>query len=321
VSDDHPLGLVEQTNEQYHAGPGISKSKLDAIAISGLNYWDQYVNPNREEREYKHAFAVGDGTHKIILEPGTFEQTYAVGFDRSAHPNALDSADDLKQALAREMLVTSGTKAELSRRLIEEAGYPREKIMMLLKQDHEAKMAGKIAIPASDYKNMLGMLRSVERHHTAGGLLKGAATEQSFYWRDDQGVLRKCRTDAISANGLVIPDLKTTEDVSEVGFGRTIFQRRYHVQAAWYLDILYGLYGKDAPEIFAFVAAQKARPHDVAVHFLTADQIELGRRTYQRDLARLLWCEAHDIWPGADGGKVIQAQLPPYAYRDFEEAA
>uniref|UniRef100_A0AAU6W2P2 Exonuclease VIII n=1 Tax=Pseudomonas phage Touem01 TaxID=3138548 RepID=A0AAU6W2P2_9VIRU len=321
MSEDHPLGLVEQTNEQYHAGPGISKSKLDAIAISGLNYWDQYVNPNREPREEKHCFAVGDGTHKIILEPGTFEHTYAVGFDRSAHPDALDSADDMKQVLAKEMLVTSGTKAELSRRLIEEAGYPRNKIMMLLKQDHDARMAGKIAIPASDYKNMLGMLRSVERHHTAGGLLKGAATEQSFYWRDDEGVLRKCRTDAISANGIVIPDLKTTEDVSKSGFGRTIYQRRYHVQGAWYMDILRGLYGDDAPDVFAFVAAQKSRPHDVAVHYLTPEQIELGRRTYQRDLARLLWCEANDIWPGADGGQVIKAELPHYAYRDFDEVA
>lgn len=321
MSEDHPLGLVEQTNEEYHAGPGISKSKLDAVAISGLNYWDQYVNPDREPREYKHAFAVGDGTHKIILEPGTFEQTYAVGFDRAAYPDALDTADDMKRVLAEQVLMTNGTKPELARRLIEEAGYPRQKIMMLLKQDHEAKMAGKIPIPANDYKNMLGMLRSVERHHTAGGLLKDAATEQSFYWRDEQGVLRKCRTDAISANGLVIPDLKTTEDVSLVGFGRTIYQRRYHVQAAWYLDILRGLYGNDAPEIFAFVAAQKSRPHDVAVHFLNDDQIELGRRTYKRDLARLLWCEAHDTWPGADGGAVIEAQLPPYAYRDFDEAA
>ena len=40
----HDVGMLDLTNEQYHAGPGISKSKLDAIAISPLNYWDQYVS-------------------------------------------------------------------------------------------------------------------------------------------------------------------------------------------------------------------------------------------------------------------------------------
>lgn len=333
MSEAPLLGLVEQTNDEYHAGPGISKSKLDAVSISALEYWDQYVNPDREPREEKHCFAVGDGTHKIILEPGTFEHTYAVDFDRSAFPNALDTADDMKRVLSEQMLMTNGTKVELARRLIEEANYPRNQIMMLLKQDHEASMAGKIAIPARDYKNMLGMLKAVKGHHTASGLLEGAYTEQSFYAEmpfeyidHETGKvvqtthLRKCRTDAISANGLVIPDLKTTEDVSEVGFGITIHKRRYHVQAAWYLDILRYLYGDDAPEVFCFIAVQKNRPHDVAVHILKEDDIQLGRLIYQRDLARLSNAMAKNHWPGVDGGKTIYAKIPHYAFRDMQEA-
>ena len=63
-------GIVALTNAEYHAGPGVSKSALDAIAVSPLNFWDQYLNPEREPREDKHCFAVGDGTHKLVLEPG-----------------------------------------------------------------------------------------------------------------------------------------------------------------------------------------------------------------------------------------------------------
>lgn len=311
----HPLGLVECTNEAYHASQGVSCSKLHAIAVSPLNYWDQFVNPDREPREYKHCFAVGDGTHKLVLEPGTFESTYAVGFDKSAHPDALNTADDMKKALSDNGLMISGAKPELARRLVEEAGYPRDKIMMFLEEAHKKAIAGKIEIPAKDYKDMIGMLHAVQRHHTAGSLLQGAETEQSFYWIDDNGVLRKCRTDAITYDGQWVLDLKTTDDVSQRGFGRTIEMRRYDVQAAWYLDILRGLYGNDAPRGFAFIAAQKTRPYDVAVHYLEPHQIEAGREIYQRDLSLLLECERTGIWPGADGGEVIAADLPRDRYR------
>lgn len=313
-------GLVDLTNDQYHSGPGISKSKLDAIAVSGLNYWDQYVNPDREPQEFKHCFAVGDGTHKLVLEPGTFEQTYAVGFDKLAFPSALDKADELKRELAERNLASSGTKPELARRLIEEGGFERSRIMLCLEQDHLASMAGKIAIPSRDYKDMLNMLSAVQRDYWGGSLLRGATVEESFFWTDANGILRKCRTDAISADGQFVLDLKTTDDVSLEGFGKTIAQRRYEVQAAWYLDILFALYGEDAPRGFAFIAAQKKRPYDVAVHFLDEAAIARGRRLYQRDLARLVECERNNYWPGAANGQLLKAQLPNWAMREEEWA-
>jgi exodeoxyribonuclease VIII len=288
------------------------------MAVSPLYYWDQYVNPEREPREYKHCFAVGDGTHKIVLEPGTFEQTYVVGLDKTKFPTALNTVDDMKQALVKESLMTSGSKPELARRLVEEAGYPRDKILMYLEEDHNKGMAGKIPMPANDYKNMMSMLNAIQRHHSAPGLLFDAYTEQSFYVTDEFGVLRKCRADAISRCGQYVLDLKTTDDVSDAGFGRTIAQRRYHVQGAWYLDILHMLYGSDAPKTFAFIAVEKTRPFDVAVHYLTDAQIELGRMIYRRDLDRLLECERTNYWPGKDNGLILEAVLPRHEMNKLE---
>lgn len=326
-------GEVVLTNDEYHSGPGVSKSKLDAIAVSGLNYWDQYVNPDREPQEFKHCFAVGDGTHKLVLEPGTFELDYAVDFDKSAFPDALDTVDDMKRILMAESLMTGGSKPELARRLVEEAGYPRDQIMLYLKEAHEAGMKGKICIPAKDYKGMLGMLKAVNRHPWAGGLLSGATVERSFFLETEEDyidhdtgkvvkvpLLRKCRVDALTHDGQFVVDLKTTDDVSVAGFGRTIVQRRYEVQAAWYLDILRGLYGKDAPRSFAFVATQKTRPHDVAVHWLTDDQIERGRRLYKQDVKRLIHCQQNNLWLGCDEGALLQAELPYWAMREEDFA-
>ena len=307
-------GLIEDmSNADYHAAPGVSKSQLDAVAISGLNYWDAYVNPDREPQEYKHCFAVGDGTHKLVLEPGTFEKSYAVGFDKSAHPDALDTVADMKKELSARNMMVSGAKPELAARLVDETDFPASRIMMMLERHHNTTMSGRVPIPARDYKNMMAMLKAVSNHHTAGGLLDGALVEQSYFVTDDNGILRKCRPDIITANGMVMPDLKTTDDVSEAAFGRTIAQRRYHVQAAWYLDIMEMLLGDEAPKTFCFIAAQKTRPYDVAVHWLTEDQIAIGRALYQRDLARLIECRNHDYWPGADNGRVIQAAMPNWA--------
>lgn len=310
-----PQGLVDCTNEQYHSGPGVSKSQLDAIEVSPLNFWDKYINPNREPEEYKHCFAVGDGTHKLVLEPGTFEQTYAVGFDKTAYPNALDTVADMKKALQEMNLLTSGAKPELAERLLIEGEMPRNQIMMYLQEDHLKAISGRIPIPAKDYKDMINMLRAVNRDPWAGGLLSSGTAEQSFYVTDPDGIVRKCRTDWITDNGEWIVDLKTTDDVSLDGFGTTIARRRYDVQAAWYLDVLRMLYGSDAPRGFAFVAAQKTRPYDVAVHYLTLDQIEHGRRLYTANLNRLRVCLETNEWPGAANGDLLQARLPAWHMR------
>lgn len=322
-------GKVDLSNAEYHAAAGVSKSQLDAIAISGLNYYDRFVNPDREPEEFKHCFAVGDGTHKLVLEPGTFEQTYAVGFDKSAHPDALDTQADLVAECKKHGLMISGTKPILAARLVEESEFPASRILLMLEKHHNTTIAGRIAIPAQSYKNMLGMLNAVHNHHTAGGLIEGARVEEShfvtvslrdalgpYYDRAKHGdgvVQLKCRPDIITANGLVMPDLKTTDDVSEVGFGRTIAQRRYHVQAALYLDIMNWLYSELASKYFCFIAAQNRRPYDVAVHWLDDDHIAIGRSLYQRDLARLIECRNANHWPGSDNGEVIKALLPGWA--------
>lgn len=315
--DDHPVGLLEMSNAQYHSSPGISSTQVKVISQSPLAYWDAYINPDREPREYKHAFAVGDGTHKLVLEPGTFEQTYAVGFDKAAYPDALDTVADLKKACGERGLQISGSKTELVDRLLAD-GVPPERITLALQRQHEAAMAGRIPIPATDYKAMLSMLRAVSADPIASGLLAGATCEESYFWRDHNGVLRKCRTDLVTADGAFVVDLKTTDDVSRDGFGRTIANFGYHVSAAWYLDVLNGLYGSDAPQGFAFIAAQKRRPYDVAVHYLTEPHLRLGRMIYRRNLTTLMECYATGRWPGVARGEVIEANLPTWEMRKLE---
>lgn len=317
-NNEHKEGLVELTNAEYHSAPGLSSTQLKTISKSPLAYWDAYINPDREEREYKHCFAVGDGTHKLVLEPGTFEDTYAVGFDKTAYPKALDTVADMKKALSELNLMVSGSKPELAERLVTEGGYDPKNILFFLEKEHNATMAGRTPIPAKDYKSMSSMLNRIWDDPIAAGLLEDASTEQSYFWRDENGILRKCRTDLITANSQFIVDLKTTEDVSKDGFGRTIANLGYHVSAAWYLDVLKGLYGDDAPSEYAFIAVQKSRPYDVAVHYLTQRQIHLGRLKYTKYLRTLMTSLETGYWPGVAGGEAIEASLPVWEMKEIE---
>ncbi len=299
------------SNEEYHAAPGVSKTQLDKIHISGLAYWDSYLNPDREPREEENYFLIGDGTHKLILEPDLFKEQYAIGFDKSKYPDALDTVAELISECRKIGLGIYGTKSTHIEALLAN-GVKRSKIIECLKEDHMKINDGKKLIPASDYKHMVKSLEVLNKHHSASKLLKNALIEQSYFAADEDGLIRKCRPDFITANGQICCDLKTTNDVSQYGFGKTISKFRYHVQGAWYLDVLKMVLGNYAPKVFAFIALQKGRPYDVSVQFLTEEQIEFGRSIYQKDLSILKECLEFDIWPGSDNGQVLEAALPKW---------
>lgn len=295
------------TNDEYQAAEGISASQLHAIAVSPLNYWDQYVNPDREPQKEKHCFSFGTATHTITLEPEDFHSRYFIGFDKTLYPNALDTGDQMKAVLKEHGLLVGGTKAEMAERLVQEAGLPRDQILMYLKADHDANNTGKEELAAKDYKDILGMLNRIQSEPAARGLINGAMTEQSFFWHDGAAI-RKCRPDIINSRWMA--DLKTTQDIND--FERTILKRRYHVQAAWYMDILAAELGNQAPTKWAFIAAEKTRPYDCGVFVLSAGDIDEGRDIYHEDYKLLLECKANNYWPGKLGGKPKTVELPKW---------
>ena len=78
----HPLGVIDMSNDDYHAAPGVSKSHLDLMAQkSPLHYWHRYLNPNREPSEKTTFMKRGTATHIAILQPDQFENLVVCGLD------------------------------------------------------------------------------------------------------------------------------------------------------------------------------------------------------------------------------------------------
>ncbi len=200
----HPLGLVEQDNDAYHSGLGISKSHLDTIAgASPRHYWHKYLNPDRERDAPTPAMVLGTAIHSAILEPDLFTSEYVAdpGINRR----------------------TNAGKAEY--------------------EAFVAENAGKTVLDDDQMQACLAVRDAVHMHPVAGGLLTGGRAEQSFYAIDPEtGELVKCRVDYLA--GDLIVDVKSTEDASPTGFAKSCANFRYPHQVAWYRDVLDSAFGE-----------------------------------------------------------------------------
>lgn len=274
VLTPHPLGLVDCTNEIYHSGPGVSKSHLDAIADkSPLHYWEKYINPDRERAEPTPAMIMGSAVHSAVLEPDLFPSEYVMA------PQGINKR-------------TNAGKEEY-------AAFERAN-------------AKKTVLDVEDYATCLAIRDAVYRHPVAGGLLTGGKAEQSFYGIDKEtGELMKCRTDYMHDSGAMIVDLKTTDDASPTGFGKSAANFRYPIQTAWYNGVLDAAFGEH-PQDWVFLAVEKAPPYAVGIYFMEPDQVARANIAARRDFLRIVEHKRSGHWPDY-GHQPLPLALPAWS--------
>jgi hypothetical protein len=307
TQDNMPPGVYAGiTNADYHGGPGVSKSGLDLVRRSLAHF--KYAADQRAEgaeREATAAMTVGSAEHGILLEADQFEREFALPFDPSEWPDALDTVDAIKDRLRDLGLPLGGRKAELVERLRE--ADPSVQILDDLRQMHADDSAGKTILTPAQWRDVRGMRDAAIENPALCNLLtdpRGRA-ELSAYWNDPTtGLLCRCRPDLWV--GDIVVDVKTTEDARREGFERSIEKFRYHVQAAFYLDgIGHALdqgaelpQGLERPRVFVFAVIEKKAPYLSAAYVLDAETMSIGRREAAEDLAALSDAIHRDEWPG-----------------------
>lgn len=270
------------TNEEYHAGPGESKSLLDLVRRSPAHYAARMEPANDNERAPTPAQMIGTAFHALLLEPEDFAASYVVApkFDRRT-----------KEGKA-------GAEA------------------------FEAQHAGKQLLTQDQWDQLHRMRDAVMAHPAANALLTGApgVAERSVYWRDPvTGLLCRCRPDFWREDGILV-DVKTTEDASAEAFARSIAGWRYHVQHPFYLDGINTMRDQARVDVaqakaFVFLAVEKSArvvngvALGVAVYVLDNESVELGRVEARQDLERIAECKRTGVWPGY-GDKIQPLSLP-----------
>lgn len=182
--------------------------------------------------------------------------------------------------------------------------------------EFEALNRGKILLKQDEWDQIAGMRGAVMEHATARELVKGKGqNELMAVAKDpDTGEVLKALMDRVTAfqGWTVVVDLKTCEDASEWAFSRDCAKYEYHIQAAFYLDVLNAIAAHDRR--FWFVAIEKSPPFELAVYELDEDSLQQGRMEYRDRLAKFIECKKSGDWPGYGTG-VFPLRLPEWKLR------
>lgn len=181
----------------------------------------------------------------------------------------------------------------------------------------KASAGDRIILKRDEWDDAQRIAEAVTSNPVALQILEEAdAFERSIFQEEfETGVLCKCRPDILM--GDAIYDLKTTSNANARSFSYSARQYRYHVQAAFYLDVCRWA-GLDVGR-FGFIAVDtQDRPYQCTVfHGLSDEAMEQGRALYMEDLRTCARCLESDDWPGYPEEYQVLT-LAGYAYDEYE---
>jgi exodeoxyribonuclease VIII len=264
------------SNEDYHVGPGISKTGLWTIATKTPAHY------RFGERKDTAAFDLGTAAHLALLEPHEFEGQVVSGpEDRrgnkwkdaelqvAAQGGILLTAGDYDKALRiRDSGERNATLRDLRRgALIEASGYAI---------DHETGMLCRCRPDA--YNASAGVILDLKTT-TDGGREAFSRAAANFGYHMQEAFY----TDVWRAAGLI--------------------DRRAQGQAF-----------QGRVDAFIFVVIEKTAPFLVSCYELSPSAVDEGREQYKRALATYAECARTDAWPGYPEDPE-PLDIPAWAYR------
>ncbi|EAM1272730.1 PD-(D/E)XK nuclease-like domain-containing protein [Salmonella enterica] len=258
VPDDIQPGIYyDIPNEAYHAGPGVSKSQLDDIAVCPAFY--QWRKAAPVDTEKTKALDMGTALHCRLLEPDEFKNRFIIA-------------------------------PEFNRRTT--AGKEEEKAFL-----ENCANSGKTIMTAEDGRKLELMYGSVMAHPGCRALLEAEGkTESSIYWTDTEtGELCRIRPDKFLTNSPLILDVKKVTDMSR--FARHIEEFRYHVQAAMYCEGWKAYSGETPRFAFLAVSESiDCGKYPVHLYILEDEHHDIGYSLFRRDLNTYHECKSSNKW-------------------------
>jgi exodeoxyribonuclease VIII len=132
----------------------------------------------------------------------------------------------------------------------------------------------------------------------------------------------KFKPDHVNDNKKIIVDLKTTKDASKEGFPKVAGDLSYHIQAAFYSDMMEKIAGDDLSYKFFFIAQEKKKPYAFNIFESSPQFISQGRFEYEMLLQLYKYCTENNTWPGyqvwcQNKYGILELRLPAWAIKDL----
>ncbi|QCD44091.1 PD-(D/E)XK nuclease-like domain-containing protein [Campylobacter mucosalis] len=182
-----------------------------------------------------------------------------------------------------------------------------------------ANLGDKVAIEQEQFKVANEIANEVLKMSKEAFLSDGLA--EQVYFGEIEGVKVRAKPDFYNEALGVVVDLKTTSDASANGFSKSVANFNYHVQNAFYTEIL-RQNGK-AVNHFLFIAVETKKPYFVGFYELDNEAIELGVKRYTELLELYKFCLERNEWWGyskKDGDEIKAVQTLSLPTWKFYEA-
>ena len=244
------------TNKEYREHKGISRSELNIIRTKSPMHF-KYAVENPEEEE-SSALLEGRAAHKMVLEPETFLDEFAIS------PKV-----DRRTAAGKEAYAAFIAENE-----------------------------GKDIITEEQMEKYKAMEAAIRQNPMAEKLLKGEHERSFFWTDAETGEVCKVRPDCLTEvdGKKYIVDYKTTSSCADYEFEKSVRKYGYKFQAGMYREGVFqntfDEYG------FAFVAQEKTAPYAVRVYFCDEEFIRQGYEQFKQALYTYHYCKEHDEWVG-----------------------
>ena len=285
--------IKKDSNEVYH-------SKKEYISCSGLKQIKKSpLHFKLEEKKETEAMTFGSAYHSYILEEELFNEDYHI-FDETAILN---------------ILIGEGSKS------------PRATNKYKDWFEAEMRIANGKQIINNGTLNMLkAMKERITSHRYANSLISKGEAEMSVYCEIElmtgQRVKVKIRPDFFKKEKRIISDLKTTAGASVNDFSRSAADYDYHIQAAFYSDIMEAVEGKSMGWDFFFIAQEKTVPYAFNIFESSPQFLAQGRYEWEAIMLLYAWCLENNKWPGyqvftESRYGVNELNLPAYSIREI----
>lgn len=163
---------------------------------------------------------------------------------------------------------------------------------------------GVIPILEKDWNDVQEMARvgriQLDRHDDAHDFFRGGKSEQTLVWREDNGVICRCKLDWLPQRiGNVFPDYKSTGTLAgpDDWGRRQLFDTGCDIQDAFYSRGLQKVLGLDHAELH-FVVQENKPPFALAVHAVSPMGRSQAMAEVENGIKYWGWCLGHNAWPG-----------------------
>jgi exodeoxyribonuclease VIII len=264
------------TEKEYRSSDGVSRSELWRIRESPekFKYYREHPEPPTP------ALLFGQVAHKLILEPETFDNDFAVAPDCNRR--------------TKEGKALYGAFCD--------------------------SLGDREAIPPADYQKAVEMAQACRASPFVGKLLDGEHEKPIYWTDDLTGALCKIRIDCLSKVGdkLVIVDYKTTADASNDGFMRHALNLGYDFQAGMYCEGIEKTTGQKP--LFVFIAQEKTPPYSVNIFQADELFIRRGYDIFRELIGIYHDCRQSGTWWGYLGKytAINNMCLPAWAKKEVE---